>query len=196
MPPDYKSDGARSSDRASHLMPAPQDLRHLFAQMGLLLNGRLATSFTSGVSSMYRIITSSVFIAVILAVAGCSRMPSDLDVSLTHATVEKKFLVVMQPPPQLPAINQMHSWQIKVTSPTGTPVTHAQFAVDGGMPQHGHGFPTQPRVTRELTQGTYLLEGMKFNMNGWWEIKLAIQSPEGNDRVTFNVVVAPESVAR
>lgn len=164
--------------------------------MGLLLNVGLTTSFTSGVSSMYRIITSSVLIAVILAAAGCSRMPSNLDVLLTHATDGNKFLVVMQPPSQLPAINQMHSWQIKVTSPTGTPVTHAQFAVDGGMPQHGHGLPTQPRVTRELTEGTYLLEGMKFSMNGWWEIKLAIQSPEGNDSVTFNVVVAPDSVAR
>jgi hypothetical protein len=177
-------------------MPALEDLRHLFAHMGCLLNVRLATSFTSGVFSMYRIITSSVFIAVILATAGCSRMPSNLDVSLTHATDENKFFIVMQPPSHLPAINQMHSWQIKVTSPTGTPVTHAQFTVDGGMPQHGHGLPTQPRVTRELTEGTYLLEGMKFSMNGWWEIKLAIRSPEGNDRVTFNIVVAPDSIAR
>ena len=30
---------------------------------------------------------------------------------------------------------------------------------------------------------------MKFSMTGWWEIKLAIDSPEGADKVTFNTVV-------
>ena len=71
-------------------------------------------------------------------------------------------------------------------APDGAPVHDARFAVDGGMPQHGHGLPTQPRVTRELADGTYLLEGMKFSMTGWWEVKLAIQGPHGADKVTFN----------
>jgi hypothetical protein len=57
------------------------------------------------------------------------------------------------------------------------------------MPQHGHGLPTQPRVTRELGDGTYQLDGMKFSMTGWWEIKLAIQGPQGADKVTFNTLV-------
>ena len=61
------------------------------------------------------------------------------------------------------------------------------------MPQHGHGLPTRPQVTRESIDGTYLLEGMKFSMSGWWEIKLAIQSAEGSDNVTFNTVVAEPS---
>jgi hypothetical protein len=47
----------------------------------------------------------------------------------------------------------------------------------------------------ESVDGTYLLEGMKFSMTGWWEIKLAIQSAEGNDKVTFNTVVATPSAA-
>ena len=59
------------------------------------------------------------------------------------------------------------------------------------MPQHGHGFPTKPRVTREVEGGTYLLEGMKFSMTGWWEVKLNIQSPLGQDKVTFNTIVEP-----
>jgi hypothetical protein len=57
------------------------------------------------------------------------------------------------------------------------------------MPQHGHGLPTRPQVTRELPDGTYLLEGMKFSMTGWWEIKLAIQTTDAADKVTFNRVV-------
>jgi hypothetical protein len=63
------------------------------------------------------------------------------------------------------------------------------------MQQHGHGLPTRPQVSPESVDGTYLLEGMKFSMTGWWEIKLAIQSAEGNDKVTFNTVVATPSAA-
>ena len=88
-----------------------------------------------------------------------------------------------------PAINQMHAWKVKLATPDGAAVRGATFQVDGGMPQHGHGLPTQPRVTRELEPGTYLLEGMKFSMTGWWELRLAIAAAPGPDRVTFNTVV-------
>ena len=64
------------------------------------------------------------------------------------------------------------------------------------MPQHGHGLPTQPRVTRELAEGSYQLDGMKFSMTGWWELKLAITGPLGEDRVTFNTVVGNPPVQR
>ena len=64
------------------------------------------------------------------------------------------------------------------------------------MAQHGHGLPTRPQVTQELSDGTYLIEGMKFSMTGWWEIKLAIESPEGSDKVIFNTVVSERSAGR
>jgi len=37
---------------------------------------------------------------------------------------------------------------------------------------------------------------MTFSMTGWWEIKLAIDGPEGADRVTFNTVVAEHGTGR
>jgi YtkA-like len=144
---------------------------------------------------MYRIV-SSLSILALAAIAACAAPPTGLDVSLTRPTVERKFVVALQPPATPAAINQIHSWQIRLTTPAGLPIAHAQFAVDGGMPQHGHGLPTRPQVTRELADGTYLLEGMKFSMTGWWEIKLAIQSAEGSDKVTFNTVVATPAVAQ
>jgi hypothetical protein len=78
---------------------------------------------------------------------------------------------------------------VKLATAEGTPVHGARFRVDGGMPQHGHGLPTQPRVTREIEAGVYALDGMKFSMTGWWEVKLDIDSPQGADKVTFNTVV-------
>jgi YtkA-like len=141
---------------------------------------------------------STLALSLVAAVvnAGCATPPPELDVSLTRATAEKKFVVALQPPAQPAAINQLHSWQIKLTRPDGQPITHARFAVDGGMPQHGHGLPTRPQVTATQEPGTYALEGMKFSMTGWWEIKLAIQSDEGVDKVTFNTVVATPTATR
>jgi hypothetical protein len=121
--------------------------------------------------------------------SACSTPPADLDLSLDKQTVAGTYRVALQPPAQAPAINQMHAWKVKVAAPDGSPVRAATFKVDGGMPQHGHGLPTQPRVTRELEPGTYLLEGMKFSMTGWWEVKLAIDAARGADKVTFNTVV-------
>ena len=144
---------------------------------------------------MYRI-TSTLSLFAFAAVAGCSTPPPDLDLSLTHPSIGKKFVVALQPPATPAAINQLHAWQIKLSSPTGEPISHARFAIDGGMPQHGHGLPTRPQVTQELAEGTYLLEGMKFSMTGWWEIKLAIDSPEGVDRVTFNTIVKQPTAVR
>ena len=33
----------------------------------------------------------------------------------------------------------------------------------------------------------YEIEGLRFNMGGWWELKLAIDAPAGADSVTFNL---------
>lgn len=120
--------------------------------------------------------------------AGCST-PADLDLSLDKASAAGTYRVALQPPAQAPAINQLHAWKVRLATADGQPVREAKFKVDGGMPQHGHGLPTQPRVTRELEPGTYLIEGMKFSMTGWWEVKLAIDAAPGTDKVTFNTVV-------
>jgi hypothetical protein len=90
----------------------------------------------------------------------------------------------------------LHAWQVKVNAPDGTPVSQAAIAFDGGMPQHGHGFPTKPRVTRELSPGIYALEGMKFSMTGWWDMRLAIQAGDASDTAAFNVIVTDDGIKR
>ncbi len=134
--------------------------------------------------------------AVLAAASGCMSPPSDLDLALTRPSADGRYVVTLQPPARPAAINQLHSWQVRLASPAGVPVTHARIQVDGGMPQHGHGLPTRPQVTQELAGGTYVIEGMKFSMTGWWEIKLTIDSPLGSDRVTFNTVVAERGDGR
>jgi hypothetical protein len=84
-------------------------------------------------------------------------------------------------------VRKLQSVRIAVADSTGRPVEDASIAVDGGMPAHGHGLPTQPRVTRALGNGEYLVEGLRFNMGGWWELRLHVDSGLGRDSVTFNL---------
>jgi hypothetical protein len=81
-------------------------------------------------------------LASTLLLAACAA-PSNLDLSLQHPSTQGKFVVRMEPPASGPAINQLHAWQVKVSAPDGAPVSKAAIAFDGGMPQHGHGFPDQ-----------------------------------------------------
>jgi hypothetical protein len=122
--------------------------------------------------------------------------PGEPRSGLQHATAQGRYVVTLVPPQEAPAINRIHAWQVKVAAADGKPVTAAQIAVDGGMPQHGHGLPTQPLVRRQVADGTYLIEGMKFSMTGWWEVKLAVDAPQGPDKVTFNVVVSDAAASR
>lgn len=140
------------------------------------------------------LMTSLALAAATALLVACGSPPKDLDLSLDKPSAAGIYRVALVPPAQPPAINQMHSWTVKLTTTGGAPVRGATFAVDGGMPQHGHGLPTQPRVTREVSDGAYALDGMKFSMTGWWEVKLAITGPQGVDRVTFNTVVNPPPV--
>jgi hypothetical protein len=145
---------------------------------------------------MHRLLTATLSLAALATTTGCMSPPKDLDLALTRPTVDNKYVVMLQPPAKPAAINQLHTWRVLLATPAGVPVVHARIKVDGGMPQHGHGLPTRPQVTRELPDGGYLIEGMKFSMTGWWEIKLAIDGPAGTDQVTFNTVVAEPGASR
>ena len=82
---------------------------------------------------------------------------------------------------------QMQTVRVTIVDAEGRAVEGATLAITGGMPQHGHGLPTRPRMTRTLAGGTYEVEGVRFNMGGWWEFKVVITSERGADTVTFNL---------
>jgi hypothetical protein len=85
------------------------------------------------------------------------------------------------------ALRKLQTVAVRLRDANGEPIIGASISVGGGMPEHRHGLPTQPRVTRSLGEGVYEIEGVRFSMGGWWELKLAIESPAGTDSVTFNL---------
>jgi hypothetical protein len=116
-------------------------------------------------------------------------IPSDLDTSTSKISDGELFVVTVTSNMDPLVLNEIHSWTVHIEDPDGQVVEGAEIIVDGGMPQHNHGFPTEPRITEELGEGEYLLEGVKFSMAGWWEVKLDIDSGSSSDTVVFNIVI-------
>jgi hypothetical protein len=116
-------------------------------------------------------------------------VPTDLDLTTTRLSNQGLYRVSYAPNRPPIAINQIHSWTIHVATPDGRPVTDAAIAVGGDMPQHGHGLPTRPQVTRYLGNGDYLVEGMKFQMGGWWVVDFTIDAHGQRDTVRFNMIL-------
>lgn len=117
------------------------------------------------------------------------RVPSNLDLSRQKATEAGLYVAAVAPVEEPVAVGTMHAWVVTLEDRDGAAVDGAHITIGGGMPHHGHGLPTSPAVTQELGEGRYLVEGMKFNMSGWWEIDLDVEAAAGPDAVTFNIVL-------
>jgi hypothetical protein len=103
-----------------------------------------------------------------------------------RTSANQKYTATLQPRQPL-RLRRLQTVPVLITDAGGRPVEQAAIKVDGGMPEHGHGLPTQPRLGRSLGGGVYEIDGVRFSMGGWWEFKLAIESPAGADSVTFNL---------
>ena len=116
-------------------------------------------------------------------------VPSDLDYSTTRSSDNGLFNVSYNASTGTVPVNQMHQWTLHVESADGQPVEDATITVDGDMPQHGHGLPTRPQVTEYLGNGDYLVDGMKFQMGGWWLMDFTITANGQTDAVHFNMML-------
>lgn len=115
-------------------------------------------------------------------------VPAGLDTSLERNSIGSVYRASLHQQ-SVPATNsEMHSYVLALADPHGAPVANARISVDGGMPQHGHGLPTSPKVTEYLGDGRYLVEGVQYSMAGWWELTFGIDAGPGADKVTFNMV--------
>lgn len=115
--------------------------------------------------------------------------PSDLDLALSKTTEHGLYVASLAADQSPVPVGTLHSWTVTVTTPDGKPVEAKAISIDGGMPQHGHGLPTEPQVTTDLGEGKHLIEGMKFNMPGWWTLTVSIDGAQGADKATFNLVL-------
>ena len=149
-------------------------------------------------STIRRTVLTLATLAVAISMAACShammmihgtgaKRPAASEFGLgPRASAGGRYVATLEPGRPLRP-RQMQTVRVTVRDAEGRAIDEAQLSIDGGMPQHGHGLPTRPRVTRSLGDGVYEIEGVRFNMGGWWEFRLAIAGFRGADTVTFNL---------
>jgi hypothetical protein len=135
----------------------------------------------------------SLLVVAVAAVSltGCSgaRRPAATEFGLgPRSSAHGQYVATLEPASPLRP-RRMQTVRVVVVDGQGQAVDGATLAIDGGMPQHGHGLPTRPRVTGSLGAGVYQVEGLRFNMGGWWELRLTISAGAGDDTITFNLAL-------
>ena len=141
-------------------------------------------------ASLHNAKRAAAALAMVLVAGGCmmfAKPPRDLDYSRTRTSAGGLYRATIKPQGDSIPQGKLHRWVLHLETAGGAPVDGCEIAVDGGMPQHGHGLPTKPRVTRDLGHGDHLVDGMKFNMGGWWVVKFRVASTAGTDSVVFNL---------
>lgn len=121
-------------------------------------------------------------------VAGAVARPAQLDTSPVQTTqgglYRIEFVADQEPIP----VSKLHTWTLHITAADGVAVEGAAVRVEGGMPEHNHGMPTQPQVTA-LGAGDYRVEGMKFQMPGWWTVTVTVEANGQPDQAVFNLLL-------
>jgi hypothetical protein len=118
-----------------------------------------------------------------------AEVPSDVNMSRIVESEDGAFRVSYMSDAEPVPVGEVHGWRLIIETAAGAPVTDAEISIDGDMPEHGHGLPTKPRVARNLGGGVYAVEGMKFQMPGWWVVHFKISSGGVEDTVTFNLML-------
>ena len=130
---------------------------------------------------------------VLIALAGTvniarsmAPVPADLDLARERLSEKHLFKARLDADGPIP-VGTMTSVTVRLETPAGKPIEKAVLSISGGMPQHGHGLPTKPRATAELSPGRYRIDGVRFSMSGWWTFSVSTHIGATEDTATFNL---------
>lgn len=116
-----------------------------------------------------------ILFALSLVLTLCSANAADVRLPDLSGVTDQGFKIEIYSELSPLRINTIHSWHIRVLDRDGEILELEELNVFGGMPEHDHGLPTQPEVTMRLYNGDYLLEGVRFHMQGHWELQIEFQ---------------------
>jgi hypothetical protein len=132
---------------------------------------------------------SSLLLAFLGSTAAGDETIANVKPQLLWSTVSGNgtYRVSIHPASDEITIGRLHNWVINVATPSGQPVFPARIVMGGGMQGHGHGLPTQPQITSYEGDGSYLIEGLRFSMEGLWRLSFFIESAAGSDRADVDI---------
>jgi hypothetical protein len=117
----------------------------------------------------------------LLFLMGAADMPQPMQWQSEHGLYRVSYTSEENPVP----LNRIHSWILHLETAEGAPVDDALLTLNGGMPAHNHGLATAPVVSGSIGNGDYRVEGLRFHMQGAWEMRLEIRVGETTDNVVI-----------
>lgn len=151
---------------------------------------RSTTSTTARIAA--KLGTTVSVVALGMTLVGCmlfAKPPRELDYSRTRTSEGGLYRGTIRPQGDSIPKGKLQRWTLHLETVDGVAIDSVKIAVDGGMPQHGHGLPTKPRVTGNIGNGDHIVDGMKFNMGGWWVVKFRVSAAQGSDSLVFNLAL-------
>lgn len=133
-------------------------------------------------------------VAVEPSVVPASEAPSAGSIAeqgLEAVSAGGRYRIGIRPEIGRASIGELHAWVVEVSLPDGRAADVRELRFDGGMPQHGHGFDSAPRVTARLGPAVFRVDGVRFSMAGDWTIRVDIAEAGGVDSATFVFAVGP-----
>ena len=121
-------------------------------------------------------------------------LPNGVNIDREKLSLDEQFKVSVKPSISYLPLNKIHHWMVTVTTPDGKAI-NPQLQVIGGMPLHGHGFSTELSITPSKEPGVYRLDGVKFNMIGWWQLVFILHGTDNGgtkttkDSAVFNIPI-------
>ena len=88
--------------------------------------------------------------------------------------------------------NELHKWIVTVKDRSGKAIQAQAIVIDGNMPRHSHGLPTQPQLSQKLGNGQHLIEGLKFHMPGVWQIRFKCLVDNVWHYINFKLLIGPD----
>lgn len=152
------------------------------------------------------ILAVSLAASLVAALAGCDSGPAKESVppaiepeatspalawteSLLGTSESGAYRVEIRPEDSSSARDTLHSWLVRIETVDGRTIVPGRLAFSGGMPQHGHGFPSAPHVRDALADGWFRVGGIRFHMAGEWTLRVEFVGPDGPDVAIFQVDV-------
>lgn len=124
--------------------------------------------------------------AALWATASPAAVTSDSPVQ-TGLSEQGHYRVTVRPEGDAVPVGELHNWLIRVETVDGELFIPRQLVLLAGMPEHGHGLASSPRVTQYLESGDFLVEGVRFQMTGLWDIVVHVTGPRGPDTANFTM---------
>jgi hypothetical protein len=90
--------------------------------------------------------------------------------------------------PELTARGELADWRVLVETTDNKAPVHPALVMRSSMPEVTSVMGDRPR-TLYLGDGTFRVDGLRFNRPGWWNVSVTISDAGVTDSLAFNLIV-------